>query len=192
MREKGITAREIARLLSISVREVYRLLRNVVTSVVRVVQSASKTTVQGPPALSDFKGARGPVSLVLGDVGVGKVNSTDMIVNDDFVISEPLPRSEERLPQQSSPSTRSPRVARNSRAMRRATEGGFGETNVGESPIAYIQRRVREIVAKQRAGAATIDRRVRFVYDRDDAGDFDHGDVERNALRRFSARVSRC
>jgi len=33
---------------------------------------------------------------------------------------------------------------------------------------------------------------VRFVYDRDDAGDLDRGDVERNALRRFSAQVSRC
>jgi len=88
MREKGIAAREIARVLSISVREVYRLLRSVVTSVVRVVQSASKTTVQGPPALSDFRGVGGSVSLPLGDVGTGKVNSADMIVNDDVVISE--------------------------------------------------------------------------------------------------------
>jgi hypothetical protein len=29
-------------------------------------------------------------------------------------------------------------------------EGGWGETVVGESPITYIQRRVREIVAKMR------------------------------------------
>jgi hypothetical protein len=29
-------------------------------------------------------------------------------------------------------------------------EEGWGETVVGESPITYIQRRVREIVAKMR------------------------------------------
>jgi len=89
MREKGIAIREIARVLSISVREVYRLLRSVVTSVVRVVRSASKPTVQGSPALSDFKGGSGPASLSLGDVGIGEVNSVATIVNDDVVISEP-------------------------------------------------------------------------------------------------------
>jgi len=151
MREKGIAAREIARVLSISVREVYRLLRSVVTSVVRVVQSASKTTVQGPPAVSDFKGAPGPLPVSLGDVGIGKVNAADMIVNDDFVISEPSTAhggaiaaaivSEYAVPARSAELKID--AASNGR-------GGWGETNVGESPIAYIQRRVREIVAKQR------------------------------------------
>jgi len=45
------------------------------------------------------------------------------------------------LPQQLLLSTRSPRVARNPRTMWHAMEGGSGETDGGESPIAYIQRR---------------------------------------------------
>lgn len=49
MREMGIAAREIARVLSISVREAYSFLSRVVTSVVPAVQSTSKTTVQGSP-----------------------------------------------------------------------------------------------------------------------------------------------
>ena len=151
MREKGIAAREIARVLSISVREVYRLLRSVVTSVVRVVQSASKTTVQGPPALSDFRGVGGSVSLPLGDVGTGKVNSADMIVNDDFVISEPSTAHGGALAAAIVSEYAVP--ARSAELKSDATSDGrgvWGKTNVGESPIAYIQRRVREIVAKQR------------------------------------------
>ncbi len=89
MREKGIAAREIARVLSISVREVYRLLRSVVTAVVRFVGSAPAPTVQGPPALSDFKGTYGPPLLSLGVVGIGEVNSVATTENDDVVISEP-------------------------------------------------------------------------------------------------------
>jgi len=151
MREKGIAAREIARVLSISVREVYRLLRSVVTSVVRVVRSASTLAVQGSPALSDFKGALGSVSLVLGDVGIGKVNSADMIVNDDFVISEPSTAyggaiaaaivSEYAVPARSAEFESG--VMSDGRGVR-------GETNASESSIAYIQRRICEVVAKQR------------------------------------------
>jgi len=43
-----------------------------------------------------------------------------------------------------------PARSANPRAIRRATEGDSGETNAGESRIAYIQRRINEIVAKLR------------------------------------------
>ncbi len=151
MHENGIAAREIARVLSISVREVYRLLRSVVTSVVRFVRSTSAPIVQGPPALSDFKGVSGPVSLSLGDVGIGEVNSVATIVNDDVVISEPSTAhggaiaaaivSEYAVPARSAEPQSD--VTGDARGVR-------GETNAGGSPIAYIQRRIREIVAKQR------------------------------------------
>jgi DNA-binding CsgD family transcriptional regulator len=151
MRGNGIAAREIARVLSVSVREVYRLLRSVVTSVVRVVQSASKTTVQGPPALSDFKGPRGSFSLLLGDVGIGRVNSADMTVNDDVVISEPFTAHGGAIA--AAIVSEYAVAARSAELNSDATSDGrgvWGETNVGESPIAYIQRRICEIVAKQR------------------------------------------
>jgi len=151
MREKGIAAREIARVLSISVREVYRLLRSVVTSVVRVVQSASKTTVQGPPALSDFRGAPGSTPLSFGDVGIGEVHSKATIVNDDVVILESSTphggaiaaaiASEYAVP------ARSAELESDATSDGRGIRGGI---NGGESPIAYIQRRIGEIVAKLR------------------------------------------
>ncbi len=151
MRDKGIAAREIARILSISIREVYRLLRSVVTSVVRVVQSASKTTVQGSPAISDFKGASGPLLALRGDTDVGEVQSTETIANDDTLASKPSTAhggaialaivSEYAVPARSAEFKSD--VMSDERAVR-------GETNVGESPIAYIQRRIGEIGAKLR------------------------------------------
>jgi len=151
MREKGIAAREIARVLSVSVREVYRLLRSVVTAVARVVRSASTRTVQGSPAPSDFKGAPGSLLVSLGDSGIGEVNFADTIVNDDVVISEPSTAhggaiaaaivSEYAVPARSAEPQSD--VTSDGRGVR-------GETNAGESPIAYIQRRISEIVAKLR------------------------------------------
>jgi len=69
---------------------------------------------------------------LLSDGGIGEVNSADTIVNDGVVISE-LSTAHSAEPQSDATS-----------------DGSRGETNVGESPIAYIQRRIREIVAKLR------------------------------------------
>lgn len=153
MREKGIAAREIARVLSISVREVYRLLRSVVTSVVRVVRSASTPTVQGPLALSDFKGASGSLPVLLGDPGIGEVNFADIIVDDDVVISEPITAHGGAITAAIASEYVVP--ARSAEPQSDATSdgrGARGETNAaaGESPTAYIQRRISEIVAKLR------------------------------------------
>ncbi len=151
MREKGIAAREIARILSISVREVYRLLRTVVTSVVRVVRGASTLTVQGSPARSDFEGAPGPLPVSLGDVGKGEVSSADPIGNDDVVISEPSTAHEGAIA--AAIVSEYAVLARSAESQSDATGDGRGvrgEINAGESPIANTRRRISEIVAKQR------------------------------------------
>jgi DNA-binding CsgD family transcriptional regulator len=170
MREKGIAAREIARVLSVSVREVYRLLRSVATSVVRVVQSASKTTVQGPPALSDFEGARGSVPLVLGDVGIGKVNSVDMIVNDDVVISE---RSTAHGGAIAAAIVSEYAVPARSAELKCDTtsdgRGVRGETDVGESPVGpgSSLRRRTAFVSDATKTSGRVTRSAERGHDRD-------------------------
>jgi len=87
----------------------------------------------------------------LGDSGIGEVNFADTIVNDDVVISEPSTAhggaiaaaivSEYAVPARSAELKSD--VTSDGRGVR-------GETNAGESPIAYIQRRISEIVAKLR------------------------------------------
>jgi len=147
MREKGMAAREIARVLSISVREVYRLLRSTAASVVRFVQSASKPTVQGPPALSDFKGVR--VAKPAVSQGA-EPNGNDLVIDDVYAFESLTAHggaiaaaivSEYAVPARSAEFESD--VMSDGRGVR-------GETNASESPIVYIQRRIREIVAKQR------------------------------------------
>jgi len=147
MRAHGMPVREIARLLTISVREVYRLLQNVTASVVQFVRSSASIAVHGSPALSDFKGA---LDAVPAASECAQSNGNDP-VNDDVVISE-----------RSTPHGGAIAAAIVSEYGVRAhsaqhesdtTRGGRGvreEINVGESPIAYIQRRIREIVAELR------------------------------------------
>ncbi len=121
------------------------------TSVVRFVGSASAPTVQGSPALSDFEGAPVPASLLLGDVGIGEVSSADTIVNDDVVISEPSTAHGGAIAAAIASEYAVP--ARSAEPQSDATSDGRGvrgETNAGGSPIAYIQRRIREIVAELR------------------------------------------
>jgi len=148
MRQKGIAVREIARVLSVSVREVYRLLASAAAAVVRLVGSATAAHVQGSPGPSDFGGPAARASPPCSAVGsVGRM-SVDVVETDDVVTSEPSTAhagaiaaaivSEYAVPaRRAEPETG---VTSNGRRVR-------GETSAGESSIAYIQRRIREIVA---------------------------------------------
>ncbi len=151
MREKGIAVREIARVLSVSVREVYRLLASAAAAVVRLVGSATAACVQGSPSLSDFGGplvGTSPPCLAAGSVGR---TSVDVVETDDAVTSEPSTAhggaiaaaiaSEYAVPARRAESETD--VTSNGRGVR-------GGTSAGESSIAYIQRRIREIVANLR------------------------------------------
>ncbi len=148
MCQKGLAVREIARLLSVSVREVYRLLQSAAASVVRLIESTASARVQGSPGLSDFEGRRGGSASrpVPGSVGW---TSVDVVENNDVVTSEPSTAhggaiavaivSEYAVPARRAELETD--VMSNGRGVR-------GETNAGESSIAYIHRRIREIVAK--------------------------------------------
>ncbi len=147
MRAQGLPVREIARVLTISVREVYRLLQNAAASVVRLVRSSASTVVQGSPALSDFKGPQDAVPVAS---GCAESNGNDPVIDDAFASELSTAHggaiaaaivSEYAVP------------ARSAELKSDTTSDGRGvrgETDAGESPIAYIQRRISEIVAKLR------------------------------------------
>jgi hypothetical protein len=144
MRERGISVQEIARVLAVSVREVYRLLGSVAVRMIQPVGRLSASAVQGSPGLSDFAG--GP--------GSAEVSITVAVPSDSNENNNKA-------------STSQPSIAPGEaiaaaivfeyavRARSAQPEGGVvrdatGKTDVAESPIAYIQRRIREIVAKNR------------------------------------------
>ncbi len=132
MRRAGLSLRSIAAALRCSLAEIHRLL---------------KAYVQGPPGLSDFKGV-GEATLAV--PGGAEADGTESEIDDVFS-TEPLTAhggaiaaaivSEYAVP------------ARSAEPERGTTSDGrgvWGETDAGESPIAYIQRRIGEIVAKLR------------------------------------------
>jgi hypothetical protein len=147
MRAQGVPVREIARILSISVREAYRLLQDVATVTVQLAQLDAASVVQGSPGLSDFKG---PPDPELAAPEEGAVNGADLVVDDASASEPPTAHggaiaaaivSEYAVP------------ARSAEPESDTTSDGrgvWGETNGGEPPIAYIQRRIGEIVAKLR------------------------------------------
>jgi len=132
MRRSGLSLRSIAAALRCSLAEIHRLL---------------KTCVQGSPGLSDFKGARDPRSAAAVCAGSRFTES----VNDDVFALEPPTAhggaiavaivSEYVVPARSAEPNSD--TASDRRGVR-------GETDAGESPIACIQRRISEIVAKLR------------------------------------------
>ena len=147
MRAQGVPVREIARVLAISIREVYRLLQGAADSVVRVVRRSASTAVQGSPGLSDFKGVQ---DAELAPSGCAASIGNDPVIDDAFA-SEPCTAhggaiavaivSEYVVPARSAePQTD---TTSDGKAVRGGTVGA-------ESPIAYIQRRIGEIVAKLR------------------------------------------
>jgi len=132
MRRAGLSLRAIATALRCSLAEIQRVLT---------------AGVQGSPGLSDFKGA-GKVSLAV--LGGAEADGMESVIDDAF-ISEPSTAhggaiaaaivSEYVVP------ARSAELESGTTSDRK---GVRGETDARESPIAYIQRRIGEIVAKLR------------------------------------------
>ncbi len=147
MRANGISVREIARAFAVSVREVYRLLESVVVALVRPTGVSSAPVVQGSPGLSDFGGGLVRVETV----AVNSVPSDCDGKKNGVVTSQPSTAHGGAIAAAivSEYAVR----ARSAQFQSDVTDDGRGvrgETNVAESPIAYIQRRIREIVAKNR------------------------------------------
>lgn len=132
MRRAGFSLRAIAAALQCSLAEIHRLLT---------------AAVQGSPGLSDFGGSVSP-SLPPRN---GERSRSDHVVVGDALASTPdaghagaiaaaivseYPASAHRAQPESD--------------MPDAGRGVRGETNVVESPLAYMQRRIREIVAQLR------------------------------------------
>ena len=147
MRANGISVREIACAFTVSVREVYRLLESVVVALVRPTGGSSASVVQGSPGPSDFEGGSVPVELTAVDSVPsdcdekknGVVNSQPSTAHGGAIaaaiVSEYAVRARSAQPEND--------TVDDGRGVR-------GETNVAESPMAYIQRRIREIIAKNR------------------------------------------
>lgn len=117
-RERGFqqtTVAEIANRAGLTRRRSARITRATCPSLRGIGASvATAALAQGSPALSDFEGA--PSSS--GDVGSAKVSLTNASVDDDVLTLERSTAHGGAMgTQQSSPSTRYPRVARNSRAI---------------------------------------------------------------------------
>ncbi len=134
MRRAGLSLRAIATALRCSLAEIHRLL---------------KACVQGSPGLSDFKGAL--------------ASSSEIIEPPTSPIDSPVPCSRDVLTSQLSGSRAvvsavgdddehvpTARSAERSTSIDYRGRGVRGETDAGESSVAYIKRRIREIVANLR------------------------------------------
>jgi hypothetical protein len=144
MRELGISVREIAGVLAVSVREVYRLLGSVAMKLMQPAGGSSVLAVQGSPGLSDFVGGSVPVEVPITvamssdcDENNNKANTSQPSTAHGGAIASAIVSEYEVRARSAQPESDVAQVA---------TE----ETNVAESPIAYIQRRIREIVVKNR------------------------------------------
>jgi len=148
MHTKGIAASEIARFLSVSIREVYRLLQSVVVSVVRSVGKMAAQSVQGSPDPSDFSERQGRGSSPCSVLESAEQMSPDVVENDDVVTLEPsMAHGEATAPViVSEYAVAAPRAELETDLTGTGREVR-GETSASESAIAYIQRRIGEIVA---------------------------------------------
>jgi hypothetical protein len=145
MRTNGISVREIARALAVSIREVYRLLESLVMKLVQPTDGSSESVVQGSPAVSDFEGGPVAASAIVGLASEGDDE------HDGVVASQPCTAHggaiAEAIVSEYAVGARSAQFESD---VTIAGRGVCGETNAAESPIAYIQRRIHEIVAKLR------------------------------------------
>ena len=135
MRRAGLSLRSIAAALRCSLAEIHRLL---------------KTCVQGSPGPSDFKGASGP-SFENTDVPISPIDSSvprsrDVLIpklSGSRAVVSAVGDDDEHVP-----TARSAELSTGVDYDR--GRGARGETNAGESSVAYIKRRIREIVANLR------------------------------------------
>jgi len=135
MRRAGLSLRAIATALQCSLAEIHRLL---------------KACVQGSPGLSDFTGVSAPSSATA-DASMSLIDSsvprprdvlTPQLSGSRAVVSA-AGDDDEHVP---TARIAEPRTSVDSDRGR----GVGGETNAGESSVAYIKRRIREIVASLR------------------------------------------
>ncbi len=135
MRRAGLSLRAIATALRCSLAEIQRVLR---------------AGVQGSPGLSDFKGVSAP-SFAIIDAPTSPIDSpvpcprnvlTQQLSGSRAVVSA-VGDDDEHVPTARS-------AEPNTSIDYDRGRGAWGETNAGESSVAYIKRRIREIVAKLR------------------------------------------
>jgi len=135
MRRAGLSLRSIAAALRCSLAEIHRLL---------------KAYVQGPPGLSDFKGVVVPSSSSL-EVTSDEQRAPDLVANGDVFASTPSAGNGGAIAAAIvSEYAASAHCAQPESDMTGDGSGVRGETNAGESPITYIHRRIREIIAENR------------------------------------------
>ncbi len=147
MRRSGISVREIAHILVISVREVYRLLERVVVALVRPTGGSSAPVVQGSPGLSDFKGGQDAVPDASECVAT---NGNTPVIEDAFA-SEPFTVHGGAIAAAIVSEYAVPARSAEPQSDTASNGGGVrGETGAGELAIAYIQRRIGEVVATLR------------------------------------------
>jgi len=132
MRRAGLSLRAIATALRCSLAEIHRLLT---------------ACVQGSPGLSDFKGVPAPSSAITDaptlpiDSSVPRDVLTLQLSGSRAVVSA-VGDDDEHVP--------TARSAEPSTSIDYRGRGVRGETNAGESSVAYIKRRIREIVTNLR------------------------------------------
>ena len=140
MRRVGLSLRAIAEALRCSLGEIHRLL---------------KACVQGSPGLSDFKAVVMPILSSPRVTQSDEHNEPHLSVTGDALASTPSAGNGgaivAAIVSEYAASADSAHSAQHESDMTGDGRGVWGETVVGESPIAYIQRRIREIVAKMRA-----------------------------------------
>ncbi len=135
MRRAGLSLRAIATALRCSLAEIQRVLT---------------AGVQGSPGLSDFKGVSVPPAAIV-DAPTTPLDSPvprpwDVLtlqLSGSCAVVSAVGDDDEHVP-----TARSAEPSSSIDYDRR--RGVRGETNVGESPVAYIQRRIREIVTNLR------------------------------------------
>ncbi len=129
MRRLGLSLRAIAAALQCSLAEIHRLL---------------KACVQGSPGLSDFKGAPGGVAVALQGVDS---SGSDPVIDDAFASELSTAHGGAIAAAIVSEYGVRAYCAQHESDMTCGGRGVRGETNAGEWTIAYIQRRISEIVA---------------------------------------------
>jgi hypothetical protein len=146
MRINGISVREIARVLVVSVREVYRLLARAAPKLVDATGGLF-SAVQGSPDTSDFKGAAVPDAsdvvapvLQVRDDKKNEVTTLQLFTAHGGAIAEAIVSEYVVVA----------RSAESESDMLCERRGTPWKTKAGESPLAYIQRRIQEIVTKLR------------------------------------------
>jgi len=136
MRRAGLSLRAIATALRCSLGEIHRLLT---------------ACVQGSPGPSDFKGLLEPTVATPATASVEQLNCSCVVIIKDASASTPYAGNGGAIAAAIvSEYAASAHRAQHESDMTDDGSGARGETDVGQSLIAYIKRRVRQIVMERR------------------------------------------